>query len=246
MDFNSSLTLLTPCLNPNLNQFRKLFNSISNQKVFPDKWIIIDGGSSEEISSTISNQVRNINHGLNVTILNRPGSSIYSAINIGIKFCETKYYMVIGCDDFLINDSINYIKSNIEISDDIVVCSVIKSNNLCIAKKNRSKFISFNGSTKIITNHSGGTIIKKSIHKEMGSYDERYIILADTKFIIDCYLKKYKFKYLKEIASEIGVYGISKKKNRLAYLELFRILEEFNFNRFINLLFLNLRLIIHR
>ena len=246
MDFNSSITLLTPCLNPNINQFRKLYNSISKQKVFPDKWIIIDGGSSEEILSTISNQIKKINKELNVTILNRPGTSIYSAINIGIKFCETKYYMVIGCDDFLINESINYIKSNIKSSDDIIVCGIVKSNKLCFAKKHRYKFISFNGATKIITNHSGGTIIKKLIHEEIGYYDERYIILADAKFIIACYLKKYNFKYLKRIASEIGIHGISNKKNRLAYLELFRILEEMNFNRFINLLFLNFRLIIHR
>ena len=56
----TNVTLLTPCLNPNKDDFIALSNSIKNQVKSPYEWIIIDGGSTEYIKNFI-NKVFKIN-----------------------------------------------------------------------------------------------------------------------------------------------------------------------------------------
>ena len=84
---------------------------------------------------------------------------------------------------------------------------------------------------------------RKKLHKNIGLYDESYLILSDAKFIISCYLKKYNFKYLDFTSSTIGNNGISSNKKKLVYLELFRLINELEISKIFNLIILNLRLI---
>ena len=51
----TQVTILTPCLNPNKNDFIALSNSIKNQVKLPSEWIIIDGGSTEYIKNFMKN-----------------------------------------------------------------------------------------------------------------------------------------------------------------------------------------------
>ena len=243
MALKNTLTLLTPCLNPDINKFRKLLNSIKYQKEIPDEWLIIDGGSSEKNLNIINKYIKSLDSKLSINIINYPGSTIYSALNLGIKKCSSEFYMVIGCDDYLEKESINKFKFNIRENDGIIVSNIIKSDKILKARKHQRKLFPIYGATKLITNHSGGIIIRKELHKKIGLYDESYLILSDAKFIISCYLKKYNFKYLDFISSRIGNDGISSNKKKLVYLELFRLINELEISKLFNLIMLNFRLI---
>ena len=77
MAFLNTLSLLTPCLNPNITKFKKLLNSIKYQKEIPDEWLIIDGGSSEKNLRAIHKYINNLDIKLPINIINYPGSTIY-------------------------------------------------------------------------------------------------------------------------------------------------------------------------
>lgn len=243
MALKNTLSLLTPCLNPNITKFKKLLNSIKYQKEMPDEWLIIDGGSTEKNLKTIHKCINKLDNKLSINIINYPGSTIYSALNLGIEKCRSEFYMVIGCDDFLEEESINKFKSSIRENDGIIISNVIKSNRILKARKHKRKLFPIYGATKLITNHSGGIIIRKKLHQNIGLYDESYLILSDAKFIINCYLQKYNFKYLDFTSSTIGNNGISSNKKKLVYLELFRLINELEISNLFNLIILNFRLI---
>ena len=110
----SSISLITPCLNPEELQLKNLSKSIKYQTNLPDEWIIIDGGSSEEKIIELKKIISSLKSNLKISLINCLGSSIYSAINIGIKKSVSDFYMVIGCDDKLtINAIEKFILSNL-------------------------------------------------------------------------------------------------------------------------------------
>ena len=80
-------TVITPTLNA---QRLECINSVSSQKFA--EHIIVDGGSND---STID-----IAKSKNVKIIETKDSSIYQAINIGIKSSKTNYISFLNCDDY--------------------------------------------------------------------------------------------------------------------------------------------------
>ena len=157
----SSISLITPCLNPERNQLYDLSRSIKSQAILPDEWIVIDGGSCEEKIIDIKKIISALKKNLKITFINCVGSSIYSAINVGIRESKSDFYMVIGCDDRLTINAIENFKLKVNNFDDIIVSNIKKGNQLIKPKKESPNFFLFYGSTRLITNHSGATFIKK-------------------------------------------------------------------------------------
>ena len=82
-------TVITPTLNAQ-RFLPECINSVSSQKFA--EHIIVDGGSND---STID-----IAKSKNVKIIETKDSSIYQAINIGIKSSKTNYISFLNCDDY--------------------------------------------------------------------------------------------------------------------------------------------------
>ena len=140
-------------------------------------------------------------------------------------------------------DCIHNYSKNLSLKKDFLVSQVIKNGKKSNLYNKESNLLNYYGSTKIITNHSLGLLIKKELHKKIGFYDTSFIVLADTKFIIKAHIKKYNFEYYQFTSGNIGCNGISREKRLLAYMELFRIIKELKFNKLFNIFILFFRLI---
>jgi glycosyltransferase involved in cell wall biosynthesis len=239
--FKNSISIITACLNPNLNELKTLYKSIINQTYLPLEWIIIDGGSDSKTINEVEKYKKDSS--FKISLLLCEGTTIYSALNIGISKSKSDFYLVAGCDDILDKDCIYNYSINLSPKIDFLVSQVKKNGKKSNLYKKKFNFFQYYGSTKIITNHSLGLLIKKELHKKIGYYDPSFIVLSDTKFIIKAHIKKYNFEYFEFTAGDVGCNGISRKKRLLAYMELFRIIKELNFNKFLNILILFLRLI---
>ena len=117
--FDKSISIITPCLNPNLIELNKLYKSIITQTFLPLEWVIIDGGSNINTINMIKKF--KINSPIFINLLLREGSGIYSSLNIGIRKSKSDFYLVAGCDDILDKDCIYNYTKNLSPNKDFLV-----------------------------------------------------------------------------------------------------------------------------
>ena len=222
----NSISLLTPCLNPDKTKFIELANSISSQSKFELEWLILDGGSNFQQKKFIDDYCSQLK--FDVKFIYLPGSSIYSSLNYGINNCKYDYYLTLGCDDKLNKNALKNLFYLIEDSTDVGIANVVKGSKKLKSNKNYRKFINFYGSTKIITNHSVGCVIKKSLHRDLGLYDTSYKYLADSEFLIKLFLKNFNFQNLDFLIGEVGNNGVTSKRRIDCILEHYKIIKKLN------------------
>ena len=73
----SSISLITPCFNPEKNQFNLLAESVKSQTNLPDEWIIIDGGSCENKLTAIKAIISSLKDKTKAAIASKLSSEIY-------------------------------------------------------------------------------------------------------------------------------------------------------------------------
>ena len=237
----TKITLLTPCLNPKKDNFIALFNSIKDQLELPYQWIIIDGGSTEDTRNFIKKVCTSIK--LNIEFIDLRGSNIYRALNFGIENCKSEYYLTIGCDDILEKMTLNFFSSQLKENTDIAVANVIKGSKCIRVNKRSPNFINYFGATKIVTNHSVGCFIRKSLHNELGLYNTNYKYLADEEFLLKAYLKKSNFQFMDFNAGYVGNNGLTSNRRLECIFEHFTIINKIHSIFFLDILFLLVRLL---
>jgi glycosyltransferase involved in cell wall biosynthesis len=126
------------------------------------------------------------------TFINQSGTGIYNAINEGIKYSKSKFYLVCGCDDYIDLNILNTIDTNL--LSDINVFSVLISNLLHLPLR----YLITDAHKALISEHSVGTIVKKNVHVKYGFYDENLKIASDAKFILLCSKYDVDFKYFRD------------------------------------------------
>jgi glycosyltransferase involved in cell wall biosynthesis len=200
------ITIVTA--NKNGGQFiSALINSLNNQTSRNFKWLVIDGISTDN-SLALIKETSNFKF----KIISQQDFSIYHALNIAIDHIDTEYYCVSGCDDFF---DIDFIKKAELIFNknkyDLIFGSVI-SNNKVISPILKYQFLS-----PVNASHSIGTIIKKSLHNDVGNYSKLYPVLADKKFVIDVLNISNNICYSDEVFGTYSQEGFS-SLNSLDYL----------------------------
>lgn len=162
-----------------------------------------------------------------IVIIENSNSGIYHAYNTAIGFVRTEYYMIVGDDDFLVDDEVFLnILSNVELSIyDIYILGVIKGgkavNGFFPAKLEKYIFGSF-------PSHSGGMIIRKTLHKSYGDYKVNYKRLADQLFFNLAFRDGVSVLDIRAIAFKIGSTGFSSNYSASLF-ELYRMNLEFGF-----------------
>ncbi len=236
-----SLSILTPCLNPDKKKFMDLAKSIASQSNLNFEWLLLDGGSNHKLKKFIVEYCLKLN--LDIIFIELPCSSIYSALNYGISRCKYEYYLTMGCDDKLDKNAFRNLHNYLKQDTDLLIVNVKKGSKIIRFDENCPKFINFFGATKLITNHSVGCIISKSMHNDLGFYNISYKYLADTDFLIKAYLKKYNFKYLNFIMGEVGHNGITSRRRLDCIVEHYKIMKELKPKYFFDEILLILRIL---
>ena len=150
---------------------------IQNDKNY--EWIIIDGGSTDGTVNTIHRCAE----GLNYKLISEKDFGIYDAFNKGIKLAATKYYMVLGADDYLLPgvSQLSNEKIRNEQDFDLCVSSVLINGATVPARWVPKK--GYLGAHQIVNSHSVGMLINKELHEKVGYYSLKYLQCADALFI---------------------------------------------------------------
>jgi glycosyltransferase involved in cell wall biosynthesis len=184
-------------------------------------WTIKDSGAcvlTGEWGKTLNNS--------NIKFITGLDDGIYNALNIALEECKSDFYLVVGADDSINSISIIEIKrlllSGALEYIDIASFPILIQGAVFIKKRFYPTFISISG---LISSHSVGTLIRRSLHDYIGLYNERYKILADALFIRKAYQYGAKFGYYKyPVIGTFSTSGISSTEHAN------RILEAYSYN----------------
>ncbi|MGR5117014.1 glycosyltransferase family 2 protein [Photobacterium damselae] len=151
------ISIVTPTYN-RARYLDKLANSISIQN--PDylkklEWIIVDDGSTDNTDEEI-NIIRD-KYCINLKYIKKENGGKHTAVNEGVKYCKSKYLMIVDSDDFLVHDALNNLFD--ELADkDYSVCAFLdfKSSAAKFTKEvyTTSDFISLGGDRMFVVKTS--------------------------------------------------------------------------------------------
>ncbi len=229
------LTIITATKN-SIKHISKLVYSLQNQTSNDFCWIIIDGNSQ---GGTV--EYLKILQSIELTIISQNDFGIYDALNKGIKLCGTKYYLILGADDILKPDAIEYLNFTIDKKEfDILSCNLIINKKIVTISKKPIWFVCHKA---LVSEHSVATLFKTDLHKRYGLYTNKYPIAADMFFLLKVYLGGAKFIYSQHILGEFGIKGISSRQHLEVICQQACGMVELGYSKYLQLLLLTLCLI---
>jgi glycosyltransferase involved in cell wall biosynthesis len=168
---SSSICIVTVTLNAG-SVLPRLIASLRSQTDRHFDFLVMDGASRDQTWQIVQS-ARDV-----VTdAVSEPDCGLYHALNKAISRIRTEYYLVMGADDVLDPKAIENYRSAVEASGaDIVVAGVRKDMKIRVGYRRNRAWL---GHSAMITSHSVGMLIRKSLHDRFGEYPLRYPILAD-------------------------------------------------------------------
>jgi glycosyltransferase involved in cell wall biosynthesis len=142
------------------------------------EWVVADGASTDATLSLIRGATD-----LNLVIDSRPDHGIYDAMNRALEIANGDYYMVLGSDDVLYPDAVKQMHQALRESHmpDVVVFGVDFGAQRRTAYWRTDR--GWLGASHVVTAHSVGMLICKSLHKKVGDYSLLFPVAADALFI---------------------------------------------------------------
>ncbi|WP_436917327.1 glycosyltransferase family 2 protein [Acinetobacter schindleri] len=197
------------------NFIEDLIRSLRSQTYKNFEWIVVDGASTDK-TLEILNDIKD----LNIIIISESDFGIYDALNKGIKKSSGEYYLVLGADDKLFESALEIYSNSIIDNADIITANIL-NNNRVIAPNIGPAWRS--GMFHWISQHSVGTLIRKSLHNKYGYYSSKFPIAADQLFIKSCAVNGASFLSIKDIVGEFGSNGVSSTDKIGGLSEYYRI-----------------------
>ncbi len=207
------LSIITPSLNSDKSLAYTL-SSVYDQTYKNFEHIIVDGGSTDHTLDILKKH-----RVLNKKIIIAKNTTIYEAINIGIKKAKGDYIIVLNTDDILHNkktleNAVNVIKNS---SEKIYLGNVIYFNNYEFNEISRhypaKNFRNWMFSFGLMPPHPASFISSSLAKKNL--YNTKFKIAADFDIFLRLLkLKKYPFKYLNQTITRMRTGGVSGKDIR--------------------------------
>lgn len=102
------IAVVTPVYN-RANRIAVLYKSLLLQTKNNFEWIIIDDGSTDNISDVVSS----FDGTINITFISQRNGGKCSALNTALDYCKADYFFVVDSDDYLKSDAIEKLYSAI-------------------------------------------------------------------------------------------------------------------------------------
>lgn len=194
-----------------------LITSLRQQSDQDFEWIVVDGASTDGTVELIKEA-----SDILTQYISKPDFSFYHALNKGIALINTEYYLVVGADDRLDPDAIHlYSKTILQSAADIIAASVTMTDKT-LKSGNGKPWL--RGASAYISQHSVGTLIRTSLHKQFGLYSNRFPLTADSYFIKCVFASPgIKVEYADFVAGVFATGGMSSADPLLAMTDLYRI-----------------------
>ena len=211
-----------------------LIESLKKQTDKDFEWVVADGASTDN-TLLLLKQI----HDLNVIITSCNDFGVYDGLNRAIKIASGTYYLVCGSDDILNVDAIeNYKKALNNSNADIITAKIIVNEKIIYIKNP----IWIYGLNSIITSHSLGALIRKSLHDKHGYYSNLYPICADKLFIEKVYNSGAIVKKCSFIAGKYSGIGMSSIKVTKTLSEGFCVSIEIGRNKLVQIIIFIIRI----
>ena len=196
------ITIIICTLNEEKN-IKKCLNSLLSQKNKNFRIIIVDANSNDNTVEII----KKFKKKLSIKIIIKDKMGFYSSLNYAIKFVRTKYYLVMGADDLLYKNAIQYFYNICykKISYDFISYKVKTQKKTLSASGNQHR----SGHLAYVSGHSVSLLIKTNLHRKFGFYSLKFKYAADVNFILRVALANSKIYIGKNIVGFYNLYGMS-------------------------------------
>ena len=166
------------------------------------EWVIVDGASSDRTVDLLRGA-----SDIATRWISEPDFGIYHALNKGLALARGEYYLVLGSDDTLLPGAIEaFAGAAAAEGADVVAAPVLVEGIAVHPRRNRPWLRS---GPPMVAAHSVGSLIRKSLHDEIGPYSRRFPIAADTYFLLQVAQRQKRFAYLSEPVGSFGAAGLS-------------------------------------
>jgi glycosyltransferase involved in cell wall biosynthesis len=194
-----------------------LIESLRNQTDKDFEWVVVDGVSKDQTVTLISNASDVV-----TKWISEPDFGIFHAMNKAVSMVTGEYYLVLGADDYLLPHAIAKYKEYAKrLKPDIVTAKILIRGKV---HKGEPNIPWIYGAHAYITEHSVGTLIKRSLHEKFGMYSNRFSVGADFYFLkIVCSDRDTSTCRADFVAGEYGTFGISSMDKAAGFCDYFRI-----------------------
>ena len=213
------ISIITVCFN-SANTIADTINSVNSQSYKSIEHIFVDGGSTDQ---TVKILKKNPNKKKKIFIKKK--SSIYEAMNYGIKKSKGEIIHILNSDDIFQSNMI--IEKIMKIISKHPKHNIFLGNVIFFNKNNYSKVKRYYSSNikKILNLKYGdmpphpGSFVRKKIYDNYGLYNPNYKIASDFDFFYkNLFIKKLKYKILKNNIIRMRTGGAS-NKHIISYLK---------------------------
>ena len=231
-----SISIVTATLNSE-RELPRLFDSLHAQSDRKFEHVVVDGGSVDGTWSIVESHRDVVTYAIT-----EPDNGVYDALNKGIRAANSDYYLVMGADDVLFPDAIAEYKEILSATDaDVVVAAVRAGSEIRRGFHPRRAWLGHSG---MVTSHSVGMLIRKSLHRRFGYYSPKYSLMADGYFIKRvCTSVDVKVVPAEFVSGEFGVQGMSNRQLARAMCESWQVQLDTGENPLIQYLLFQYRLI---
>lgn len=210
------LTIITTTYNAadHIQQYLFAFKKLDQAKF---DWIIVDAASKD---GTL--EVLNVNKNFFSYFISEKDEGFYYGLNKAIMAIKTPYYLVFGADDTPSENILELILPKLVKNPSLLLGAVYldTANEIKRPKPTWRKYLSWG---HVISHHSVGTVIAKSMHDKYGLYDTKYKIFADGAFLMNILDYEKNIEKTDEVFGYFASGGISDNTNLETIIELFKI-----------------------
>ena len=198
------LAVIVVCYNSE-KTIRRCLDSIANQSCIPAELIIIDGASSDNTLSIVSDF-----HALTTLVLSETDEGIYYAMNKGISLVTSNFFMFLNSDDYF-KDSSSLKQYEIALNDPKV--DLLFSNIRYVDDGKVTRVWDFHdaiGDTCVATRiPHPGAIVRKSVVQKVGYFNTDFKIAADFDYFLRILQQRITYKHINYYTVDMEVGGAS-------------------------------------
>lgn len=194
-----------------------------NQTNTEFEYIIVDGKSEDKTLDIIEKYKKKFaEKKIMITLISEEDEGLYDAMNKGIKIANGEIIGILNSDDFYNIETIERVKTIFQENNEIDILhgniNIIFKDKIVEAKPFAEKEL-LNGKMAVL---HPSVFIKKNVYKKI-KFNKLNRIASDYEFLLECYIKNYKFKYDRFIYTNFRANGISYQNPILGWSEVKKI-----------------------
>lgn len=205
-------TIVTICFNSS-KTIERTIRSVLAQSSKDYEYLVIDGGSTDKTIDIVKKYESAFNGKLKW--ISEPDNGIYNAFNKGIKLANGIYIWLVNSDDYINPNALSIFTENIQKYGKEIIYSagmtIVDNDGKKIGKfiftENQSLYERMNHDSIAFVHPA--TIIPKKVYEDVGSYDEKYMIMGDYDWSRKAWLCGVKFRFIDAYVTNMYNGGIS-------------------------------------